>query len=94
MEEPQKLDDIGRNPDGTFKEGHAKVPGSGRPRNPIKEFSMKEFESWSDYEKKQFLEKITPIDRWRMTEGNPHQTVDSKVEGDINISGVEITVRK
>ena len=77
MEEPQNREETGRNPDGTFKKGFTGNPG-GRPRNPLKEFSLAEFESWTDDEKRKFLKKINPIDRWRMTEGNPHQTSDFK----------------
>ena len=62
-----------------FMPGQSGNPG-GRPRNPLKEFSLKEFNTWTDEEKKVFLKKISPIDRWKMTEGNPANEVDLKGE--------------
>lgn len=76
MSEPENTKETGRNPDGTFKPGFTGNPG-GRPRNPLKEFSLKQFESWTDAEKLKFLSKIAPIDRWKMTEGNPKQDIDA-----------------
>lgn len=63
-----------------FQPGHSGNPG-GRPKNPLKEYSLKEFESWTDKEKKEFLKKISPIDRWKMTEGNPKQ--DTEIDATI-----------
>jgi len=76
---PDNREETGRNPDGTFKKGFTGNAG-GRPRNPIKEYSLAEFEEWSDAQKKEFLNKISPFDRWRMTEGNPQTDVTSKGE--------------
>lgn len=81
MNEPENTKETGRNPDGTWKKGFCPNPG-GRGKNPLKEFSLKEFESWSDEEKKDFLSKISPIDRWRMTEGNPKQDTDVTSNGE------------
>ena len=71
--------------DTQFKPGVSGNPG-GRPKNPLKDYSLKEFSSWNDKEKKAFLAKINPIDRWKMTEGNPKQ--DLGLEGDLNITHV------
>ena len=79
-EEPQNRQETGRNPDGTFKLGFTGNPG-GRPRNPLKEFSLKQFEDWTDAQKKAFLKRVSPIDRWKMTEGNPSNDVE--ISGEI-----------
>lgn len=60
----------------------------GRPKNPLKEYSLAEFNKWTDKQKKDFLAKISPIDRWKMTEGNPK----TEVEGDIEITKKIISV--
>ncbi len=85
MEEPQNREESGRNPDGTFKKGFTGNAG-GRPRNPLKDFSLAQFNAWTDEQKQAYLDKIAPIERWRMTEGNPHQTTDTKVDGNITIN--------
>lgn len=68
--QPINTPDTGRNPDGTWKKGFCPNM-QGRKKNPLKEFSLKEFTSWTDEQKKEFLGKISAYDRWRMTEGNP-----------------------
>jgi hypothetical protein len=82
-DEPINTPDTGRNPDGTWKKGFCPNP-KGRKKNPLKEYSLKEFLNWTDEEKKAFLDKIPPIDRWKMTEGNP--------QNDITSDGEQITV--
>ena len=64
-----------------WKKGQSGNPG-GRPKNPLKDFSLKEFKSWTDEEKKAFLEKIPSLDRWKMTEGNPKQDTDITSDGE------------
>ena|SRR3990167_10476702 len=76
---PANTIETGRNPDGTWKPGFSGNP-NGRPRQPLKDYSLKEFDSWTDEQKKEFLAKISPIDRWKMTEGNPAQDLTSKGE--------------
>lgn len=66
-----------------FKPGQSGNP-RGRPRNPLKDFSLREFNEWTDAQKRAFLKKVAPIDRWKMTEGNPQQ--------DIGVSG-EVTTK-
>ena len=75
---PDNTKDTGRNPDGTWKKGFCPNPG-GRHKNPLKEFSLAEFNSWTNKQKQEFLKKISPFDRWRMTEGNPKQ--DTEISG-------------
>ncbi len=70
-----------------FMPGQSGNPG-GRPRNPLKDFSLKEFNSWSDKKKREFLSKISPIDRWKMTEGNPEN--DLKVQGEVTSKIISI----
>ena len=77
---PDIQENAGRNPDGTFKPGFSGNP-KGRPiKNPLKDYSLAEFASWTDEQKRAFLNQISPIDRWKMTEGNPKQDVDAQVE--------------
>jgi len=78
---PENTIETGRNPDGTWKKGFCPNPG-GRGRNPLKDFSLKQFESWNDEQKREFLNKISPIDRWKMTEGNPDNKTDHTTKGE------------
>lgn len=90
MEEvPQNTIETGRNPDGTWKKGFCPNPG-GRGKNPIKEYSLKEFNSWTDEQKQEFLGKISAIDRWKMTEGNPKNDVE--VSGELTSKIVRLDV--
>ena len=66
----------------------------GRPRDPLKEFQRHQFARMSSKEKAKFLNKIDALDRWKMAEGQPHSTQDTKIEGEINITGVNVHVRK
>ena len=79
---PENTKETGRNADGTWKKGFCPNPG-GRGRNPIKDYSLKEFNNWSDEQKQNFLKQINPFDRWRMTEGNPSS--DDKVQQTVKI---------
>lgn len=66
--------------DTQFKSGDEwRGNAGGRPRNPLKDFSRKDFEKWSDKKKLAFLAKVSAIDRWKMTEGNP--------DSDVNVQG-------
>ena len=62
-----------------FMPGQSGNPG-GRKRNPLKDFSLAEFNSWTDEQKAEFLSKISPLDRWKMTEGNPEQSIDGSID--------------
>jgi len=85
IEIPQELDNIGRNTDGTFKTGHDKIPGSGRPKNTLKDYVRAKFSGMTDEEKEKWLEdnKIAGIDIWKMGEGNPKQ--DTEHSGEVKI---------
>jgi hypothetical protein len=61
----------------------------GRPRDPLKQFSLREFQDWTDSQKRKFLKKIKPEERWRMTEGNPKNDDNMNVTGEISISIAE-----
>jgi len=84
IENPQELDNIGRNTDGTFKTGHNKVPGSGRPKNTLKDYVRAKFSGMTDEEKEQWIKdnKISGIDIWKMGEGNPKQDTDVTSNGE------------
>lgn len=58
-----------------YKKGQSGNP-AGRPRDVLKHFQREEFEKMTNTQKKAFLKKVAPLDRWKMTEGNP----DSKNE--------------
>lgn len=75
IDEPINTLDTGRNADGTWKKGFCPNM-QGRKKNPLKEYSLNQFLSWTDEQKKEFLSKINPLDIWRMTEGNPRQDTD------------------
>jgi hypothetical protein len=64
-----------------FMPGQTGNPG-GRPKKPMKEFSMQLFKSMTQEEKLAFLEKINPVDRWKMTEGNPANETDITTDGE------------
>ena len=65
-----------RKEDGTFGPGNNANP-EGRPKGKtMKEFAREWLMSMDDEEKQNFLKKVTPEFRWRMAEGNPHQTTD------------------
>ena len=67
--------------DTQFKSGEEwRGNAGGRPRNPLKEFSRKDFESWSDKKKRAYLKNVSAIDRWKMTEGNPDSEVKLETE--------------
>ena len=78
MEETSEQDGD-RNLDGTFKDGVSGNPG-GRPKNSLKSYVAKKLAEMSDKEKDKYLKSIAKDFQWKMGEGNPHQTEDSKVE--------------
>ncbi len=71
-----------RNPDGTFKKG---MSGNerGRPEGSgsgLKDYDRQRFQAMDEKHKIEFLKTISPELRYRMAEGNPAQTTESKVE--------------
>ena len=75
--EPSKMEDNGRNADGTFKEGWKGGPG--RPKGmSMKEFARQRFKFMDYDEKIAFIEALPPDLVWRMGEGNP--ATDNKTE--------------
>ena len=76
-EKPQNMQETGRNPDGTFKEGFSGNPG-GRPKNSLKDYIKIKLSEMTDEEKEKWIQehKISGIDQWKMSEGNPHNTED------------------
>lgn len=73
-----------------FMPGVSGNPG-GRPKNPLKDFSLKEFNNWTDEQKKEFLNKISAIDRWKMTEGQPKQENEHTFDEDAPLN---VIIRK
>lgn len=73
-----------------WKPGQSGNPG-GRPKKPLKEYSMAQFESWTDEQKEAFLKSIPAIDRWKMTEGNPDTKTElESTNVEISISGADL----
>ena len=70
-------------PGGKFKKDNPGKPFGAKTKKPLKSFSLQEFNSWDDEKKRDFLEKISPFDRWRMTEGNPD--TETKHEGELRV---------
>ncbi len=87
QQKPQELESPGRNEDGTFKEGHTKIPGSGRPKNTLKDYLRRKFNNMTDEEKEAWLveNKVPGVDQFKMAEGNPHQSSDVDVTGGLEI---------
>lgn len=65
-----------RQPDGTFGPGNNANPKGRPPGKSLKEYDREKFAKMTDEEKEEFLSKIAPDMRYRMAEGNPHQTSD------------------
>ena len=75
-DEPNKLEQNWRNPDGTLKAGHPNF-GAGRPKGKtLKEFAREFLMSMDDDKKLEFLNSLAKDIVWRMAEGNPHNTED------------------
>jgi hypothetical protein len=76
MNEPNKLDKIWRNEDGTFKSGHPPT-SEGRPKGKtLKEFAREYLMGLPDDEKVEYLASLPPDIVWKMAEGNPKQDTD------------------
>jgi len=55
---------------------------AGRPRKGLKEYDRAKFNKMPDEEKEEFLSKISPIDRYKMAEGNPENPIDITTKGE------------
>lgn len=65
-----------------WKPGQSGNP-SGRPKDTLKAFLAREFRAMDDDQKREWLNtnKVSPIDVWKMAEGQPKQ--DVTVEGEM-----------
>ena len=81
MEEPDKVEEKWRNPDGTLKAGHP--PMGGRPKGQsLKEYWRQRFSEMSDEERVEFTAKVGNEMIWKMAEGNPAQDTDITTKGE------------
>ena len=62
------------------KNGRPKGSGGG-----LKDYDRKKFQAMSDDEKDKYLKTIAPELRYRMAEGNPHQTEEKTIDANITI---------
>lgn len=62
-----------------FKPGNPGGPGR-KPGKSLKEYSREYLASMTDEEREDFMDGLDKIDIWRMAEGNPHQSGDTKIE--------------
>lgn len=66
-----------RNEKGQLLPGQTANP-LGRPKGKtLKEYQAEKFRQMSDEEKEEYLKDIPKGERWRMSEGNPKQDVES-----------------
>ena len=67
-----------------FKAGQTGNP-NGRPKGPsLKTWVKNHFESMTEEERAEFLNKIDPIKAWEMGEGKPD--TKSEVKGDVDLT--------
>lgn len=78
MEEPANREETGRNEDGTFKAGFSGNP-DGRPKNTLKDYLKRKLSEMTDEQKEAWLQehKVSGIDQWKMSEGQPQQDLTS-----------------
>ena len=74
--------ETGRHPDGRFKAGMSGNP-KGRPPNTLKDYLKRKLSEMEDWEKEEWLKEnnISGELKWRMAEGQPHQTEDITSDG-------------
>ena len=81
--------EIKRNPDGTLMKGSGTLNPSGRPPGKtLKEFAREMLMTMTDEQKVEYLKKLPPEIVWRMAEGNPHNTQETKA--DVEVKGLPI----
>jgi len=79
-ENPNKLVENWRNPDGTFKPGHPDL-GAGRPKGQtLKEYWRERFKNMTEEEKLEFTKKVGNESIWKMAEGMPPQEIKGDIE--------------
>ncbi len=69
-----------------FQKGQSGNP-DGRPKDTLKAFMAREFRVMDDDQKREWLKKnkVSAEAIWKMAEGNPHQTEEKRIDGEITI---------
>ena len=70
---------------------------SGRPKGSgggLKDYDRKKFLAMTDEEKDEYLKTIAPELRYRMAEGNPHQTEEKTIDANITIVAPSAVIDK
>jgi len=73
MTQTTKQVNMNRNPEGKggFQDHPELRNNGGRLPNPMKEYTRERFKAMTPEEKEEFRLKVSPIDQWKMAEGNP-----------------------
>lgn len=80
MEEPNKLANIWRNTDGTFKKGHPQSSNGRPPGKTLKEYAKEYLMNLPDEQKTEYLASLPAEIVWKMAEGNPKNESDIAIK--------------
>ena len=77
-----------------FPKGVSGNPKGRPPGKTMKEFAREFLLNMTNEDKANWLKAIPSDTVWKMAEGNPHNTQDMKLGGEITVSGVDVAIRK
>lgn len=68
---------------------------AGRPKgSTLKEYQAKRYREMEDDEKEEELKTMSSELKWRMSEGNPHQTEEKTIDANITVVAPSAIVKK